>query len=769
MGFLKKIFGGADVQPLSQKPETAEELFPSGHELCDGYVVRVKLGQGGMGEVYLVENISTGDLRAAKVMRGRADANTVDLAGFRQEALSLLNVGTHPFLVKLHDLREKGKDTILLMEYVAPTDGCTCITDYICHTQDYTDKLLGVWSVQFCAGMEHAIGCGIAAHRDIKPDNLLVGSGAFLKIADFGLALAASRHPAILRETSGRFKQQQLLQSVDGRIVCGTPGYIAPELMTGGTASPLSDMFSFGVTLWQLAARTMEMPYDVTYNGDVRAYQNAVLSKALTHEVRRIDSPFFEIIHRCLSPDPENRYSDFPDLRSAIKLAMKRADLEAMDFIVAPGFRGSFDDYLNRGQAYLVLGRHNRAFRILDEAVGIKPDFFPALCARAEAFRRLGDMQGAMRDFRAAHCLEPEADAPLIGVALILLELDRVDEAMVELEKIFNRHPQNLEAKLLKVRGLSAQGDQRAALILVDQVLASAPEHASAYEYRGHILRIQGDLQGAAKSFSRTLQVDPFRLSTHLALSSLWKALGNNAAAGAQYTHVQQLFKGNPEALNQIAAHMAENGHERKAIEVFSALAEMEPSSRSMMLVNMGNAYLHLNSNVSALKSFQDAIKADSNNALAFRRLGDFENENGSIETAVEYFIRASALEPDDPSHHACAGTVYLRLNNYELATAHLRKSLEIFSDQPQVHYNLAAALFYQGLTEEAVDELDMAVHLDPLYGRAWVLKAQIELKLCRVDDATISAKHALKSTSSLTSEEIRGIHAFAQEHNLIV
>jgi len=768
VGFLRRLFGGANAPPHPQEFEAAETPFPPGHVLCDDYVVRARLGQGGMGEVYLVENMPRGEMRAAKIMRGRSAASTADLAAFRQEALSLLNVGTHPFVVQLHDLREQGRNTVLLMEYVPPTVGCTTVMDYICRTQDYSDRLLGAWAVQFCVGMEHAIKNSIEAHRDIKPANLFVDSGVFLKIGDFGLALAASHYPTILRDTSGQFRQLQLLQLDDGRITCGTPGYIAPELMTGSSASQQSDMFSFGVTLWQLATRTMELPYDVRFGDDVRIFQNAVLSKAIAYEVKRIDSPFFEVIYRCLCPDPTHRYSDFPALREAIKDAMKKADLGAMDFMVAPGFQGSFENYLNRGKTYLVLGRRNRAFRILDKAVQVRPDSFRALCARGEALHQLGDTQGAIRDYQAAHHLKPGADAPLTGVALTLLEHDRVDEATKELEKVLARHPANLEAKLLKARALSVKRNSPAALTLIDQVLSSDPEHVAAHEYRGRLIWQQGDLQGAAKSFHRTLHLDPFRLSTHLALCALLTAGGNYAEADAHYVHVQQLFKRNPEDLNQIAAHMAEHGHASKAIEAFSALAEMEPASRSTMLVNTGNAYLRLNKVDSALKSFKDALKVDPNNALAFRRFGDFEDEHGSVEKAAEYFARACELEPDNPSHHACAGTAYLRLQEYERATFHLRKSLAIFPNQPHIHYNLAAALVYQGLAEDAVDELAKATRLDPLYARAWYLKAQIELRLSRVDDLGNSIRHALRDSSSLTPEEVREIRAFADEHKLI-
>jgi len=119
-----------------------------------------------MGEVYLVEHVSSGELHAAKVMRARSSTSAAELMGFRQEALALLNVGTHPFLVRFLQLHEQARDTVLLMEYVAPSSGCTTAQDYIIRTQDYTDKILGIWAVQFCVGMEHALRCGLVAHRD---------------------------------------------------------------------------------------------------------------------------------------------------------------------------------------------------------------------------------------------------------------------------------------------------------------------------------------------------------------------------------------------------------------------------------------------------------------------------------------------------------------------------------------------------------------------------------------------------------------------------
>ena len=92
-----------------------------GEVLCDEYVVKLahwtrRDGRSLSRRTYFL----SGELRAAKVMRIRSGATDADLVAFRREALSLLNVGNHPFVVRLFDVREQGRDTVLLMEYVAP-------------------------------------------------------------------------------------------------------------------------------------------------------------------------------------------------------------------------------------------------------------------------------------------------------------------------------------------------------------------------------------------------------------------------------------------------------------------------------------------------------------------------------------------------------------------------------------------------------------------------------------------------------------------------
>jgi tetratricopeptide (TPR) repeat protein len=762
MGLFDDLFGRRvrPEPPQDAMPHVMGRAYEPEERLCDEYVVRLLLGQGGMGEVYLVEHSGSGDFRAAKIMRVRSGATDADLVGFRGEALSLLNVGAHPFVIRLFDVREQARDTILMMEYVAPVSGCTTVLDYIARTQDYDDGTIGMWAVQFCVGMEHALGCGVTAHRDIKPGNLLIDSAVFLKIADIGLAFAVSQHPDIVDALPKKPSKLQRLRSANGRLTCGTPGYIAPELFSGGKASPQSDIFSFGVTLWQLAAQSLASPYEVRFSGDSNEYQRAILEKALAHAVQRIDSPYFEVIRRCLAPDPTRRYSDFATLREAIKCAAKAANVRAMDFIVAPGFRGSLEDYVNRGRSYIVLGRYERALRILDEAVKHKPDSPEALVARAEALLHRGQRVSAVRTYESAHRLDSKSDVPLTGMALAWLELGQPAHARAALDRVLARHPANLEARLLLARVLAAEGNAQAALNGIEQVIAADPQDWRAHDYHGRVLWQLGQFADAVKAFGTCLRINPLALDPRLALASVLTTQKDFVTAEAEYQHGVRLFQENPEALNKIAAHMAEHGHAKKAIELFQTLADAVPESRSNMMVNIGNAQLQLGDSQSAANSYQKAVKADPTNALAYSRLGDLETDNGRNDKAADYYARACEFDPKNSTYQASAGTAYLQREDYNRATAYLRRSVELFPEQPLTLYNLAVALLFDGKAESAVEELAKAVRIDKGYARGWYLKAQIEARLGLVEDAAASAARAAANGSALSAQELEGVRS---------
>ena len=757
MGILQKIFGGGPAHQVTPAAPPGKPLEP-GARIADKYVVRSLLGRGGMGEVYLVEDAS-GELRAAKVMRTRDDAKAGDLKAFRAETLSLLNIGNHPFVVRLFEVHDHGRDTVLIMQYVAPEDGCTSLQEYITRTSDYTDTVLGTWAVEFCVGMEHAIANGMTAHRDIKPGNLLVGASPFLKIADFGLALAATQHPAVGVRSSALTALQRL-HAAEGRAISGTPGYIAPELLTGeGKAGVHSDMFSFGVTLWQLAARSPVMPFEATFSGDLDAYQQQLNRQTLARRVRTIDSPFFNVIRRCLDPEPTRRYSDFPALREAIKAAAKSGGLQAIDFLVNPENRGTVDEHVSRARGYLVLGRRARALKILDKAVEFDSSSVSARMARGDALLQ-ADSVKALGDFKAAHERAPDSDAPAVGMAKALIGIGDLAAADRILGLVLARHPRNTEARLQQAALLSRQGRHEASIALIDNVIAEVPSHPTAHEFRGRAVWTHGNKAEAKASFLRALDVNPLSISASLALAALFHDLGDLKAQQMAYERLVTLYCMEAEVLNAVAVHMSENGCSRDAGPLFGIAAELDGSTeaKAVGFVNQGNALMNAKDIAGARLKFVDAIKLQPLGALAHSRLGDWETEHGDAQRGANLLATAADLDIENAMRQADAGTAFLRLDDLGRSRSYLERSLKLFPEQPLVRYNLAVVHLQQGHFDIAIQQLALAVKHDAGYGRGWFLKAQLEAHVQRAAAAAESAYHGLRAASSLSTSEVEGL-----------
>lgn len=144
--------------------------------------------------------------------------------------------------------------------------------------------------------------------------------------------------------------------------------------------------------------------------------------------------------------------------------------------------------------------------------------------------------------------------------------------------------------------------------------------------------------------------------------------------------------------------------------------------------------------------------------------IGNLADEDDRYDMEATYFAKACAFDSGNWSHHACAGTAYLRSGNFDRARSHPRRSVDLFPEQPLTLYNLAAAIAAEDEPEAAVEELAMAVRIDEDYARGWYLKAQIEARLRRVLDATAYARCAMTKNSSLSAEEVWSLCALLQQ-----
>lgn len=275
----------------------------SSDTIADGrYRLLRKLGEGGMGEVYLAEHVHIRRLEAIKVLRASFAENHRFIARFRREARAQNRV-LHPNIVAVYDFGRLADGRFFLaMEYV---DGIRL--DVLRQQMGAlpAPRVVGILR-QLAAAAAHGHACGVV-HRDLKPANLMLvapqrGQTEVLKVLDFGMAKIVAPD---YRET--------LSPTVAGEIF-GTPAYLAPDQLLGRPADARSDIYSIGCIAYELLAG--RPPF--------QGSRHAVLEGHLNRPPRPLGelgelAPEIEaIVMRCLEKDPAGRYQDGGELARAL-------------------------------------------------------------------------------------------------------------------------------------------------------------------------------------------------------------------------------------------------------------------------------------------------------------------------------------------------------------------------------------------------------------------------------------------------------------------
>jgi serine/threonine-protein kinase len=232
----------APSHPRTLAPSHPRTLAPSHPRTFGPYRVIQRLGEGGMGVVYLAEREDVGQRAAVKVLRDLwlSPESRVRFAG-EQRTLARLN---HPSIAKLYDADTLADGTPwFAMEYVEGISLTQYCWQHGCSTRERLRLFRDV-----CEAVQHAHQ-RLVVHRDLKPSNILVTSDGSIALLDFGIAkqLEALDTPANQTRTLSRLM---------------TPSYAAPEQLTGGEAGIQSDIYSLGVILYELL--TGRLPFDLT-------------------------------------------------------------------------------------------------------------------------------------------------------------------------------------------------------------------------------------------------------------------------------------------------------------------------------------------------------------------------------------------------------------------------------------------------------------------------------------------------------------------------
>ena len=273
-------------------PETSRHgRFLPGTQVAGRYRIVSLLGRGGMGEVYQADDLKLEQVVALKFLPVELSANVSLLEYFRSE-VRLSRQIAHPNVCRVYDIGEVDGAHFLSMEYV---DG-----ENLKHLLRRIGRLPGDKGIdiarQLCLGLAAAHDKGVL-HRDLKPANVMIDGLGKVRITDFGLARLVTDD-----STSGEWS--------------GTPAYMAPEQLARGETTLRSDLYSLGLTLYELL--TGEAARKTNSIEDLRRDVRKSTTKPPSSLVGDIDPAVERIVLACLRPDPDARPGSAYEVAAAL-------------------------------------------------------------------------------------------------------------------------------------------------------------------------------------------------------------------------------------------------------------------------------------------------------------------------------------------------------------------------------------------------------------------------------------------------------------------
>jgi serine/threonine protein kinase/tetratricopeptide (TPR) repeat protein len=270
------------------------------------YEIVEKLGEGGMGEVWLARDTRLGRKVALKSLSREFAEQPQRLRRFEQEARAIASLN-HPNVVTLYSVEQIEGQHILTMEYV---EGVTL--DELIPDEGQRIEAFFSLALPIAEAIDAAHRRGIA-HRDLKPGNIMVTGDGRVKVLDFGLS---RRLPGEDDET---FSQDDVETRTQEGVVAGTPPYMSPEQIRGGDADHRSDLFSLGIVFHEMLAGSRPFA----------GPSAAVLASAILRDdppdlaTVRSDLPprLPRLIRRCLEKDPGRRMGSAEELVGELNLS----------------------------------------------------------------------------------------------------------------------------------------------------------------------------------------------------------------------------------------------------------------------------------------------------------------------------------------------------------------------------------------------------------------------------------------------------------------
>ncbi|MDD7220287.1 MAG: Stk1 family PASTA domain-containing Ser/Thr kinase [Clostridia bacterium] len=267
-------------------------MLKTGTIIAERYEILEKIGTGGMADVYKAKDHKLNRFVAVKVLKSEFREDTTFIKKFRSEAQAAA-VLTHPNIVNVFDVGDDEGVYYIVMELI---EGIT-LKEYISKKGKLSIKEATSIAIQVSMGLEAAHSHGIV-HRDVKPQNIIISMDGKVKVTDFGIARAASSN------------------TISSNVM-GSVHYSSPEQVRGGYSDEKSDIYSLGITLYEMVTGRVPFDGDTTVAIAIKHLQEemvppSVYTPELPHSLE-------QIILKCTQKSVDRRYQNMEDVIADLK------------------------------------------------------------------------------------------------------------------------------------------------------------------------------------------------------------------------------------------------------------------------------------------------------------------------------------------------------------------------------------------------------------------------------------------------------------------
>ena len=648
------------------------------------YKILEKLGEGGMGVVYKAQDLRLNRLVALKFLPAGLISSKDDIARFEQEAraISALN---HPNIATIYDVDEADGQKYLVLEYIPSGTLKSRLKELRTTGKELRLSEVVEFGIQIAEGLAHAHREGIV-HRDVKTDNVILTKEGKIKITDFGLAKLAGEGKQLTKAGS----------------TIGTAAYMSPEQIRAEEVDSQSDLFSYGVVLYELT--TGHFPF--------RGEHEAALSYSIVNEnptpikSLRPDTPdaLESCILRCLEKDKSKRY------RHAEEII---ADLKS----VQQSLSGPVPVVQKRSPLRWIVAACTAALVLVGLYV-----FLPT---RSESVDRKSIAVIPFKNFNEDKENEFFSD----GITEdIITQLSKIADLKVIARTSVVRY-KNSDKDLREIGkelGVATilEGSVRRAdnhIRIVGQLIDTRTnEHIWADTYdrdMKDVFEIQSDV---AQKIAAALQA---KLSPSEKERIEKKPTGSLDAYGYQLKGREYYYR----------YHKQDNDN---AIELFKKALELDPNY-ALAYAGLGDCYAQralkfgypLNWADSGIAASEKAVACDPNSAEGYKALGLSYGTKGYMKRALEVYQKSVSL---NPNYHPAVGNcafMYLYMGDLPEALRWAKKDYAVSAVEPFT--NLLLGVVYLGLTDDARAEqwIQKALDLQPDFIYPCVALSQMYLE----------------------------------------